>query len=250
MYVHDWEKMAHKEKIDFLKEKSACFRCLCTGHISKYCKKRILCLKCGLKHPTVLHKTNEPSAEQTQKSVKVSVDNTLVSSGLTGAGEKTCKLPIVPVQVKAKKGSKVISTYAFLDQGSTGVFCTEKLMHKLHLMGKKVNILLKTMGQEKVVSSYVVPELEVAALRDDTFIDLPKAYTQLSIPVHRANIPTNQDLTKWPYLRHLSLPQIEAGIELLIGTNVPRAMEPMDVIHSEKNGPYAVRTVLGWTVNH
>ncbi|KAK7930431.1 hypothetical protein WMY93_006826 [Mugilogobius chulae] len=243
------EKMDHKDKIDFLKKMGVCFSCLCSGHVSKYCQKRSLCAKCGRKHPTVLHKPGMSSTDQTERPVQVSVDNTLVSSGLTGAGEHDCKLPIVPVKVKAKKGSKVILTYAFLDQGSTAVFCTEKLMHRLHLTGRKANILLRTMGQEKVVSSYVVPELEVAALENDTFMDLPKAYTQQSMPVHRVNIPMNQDLSKWPYLRHLSLPQIEAGIELLIGTNVPRAMEPLEVIRSENNGPYAIRTELGWTVN-
>lgn len=243
------EKMEHKEKIRFLKENGACFSCLCKGHVSRNCQKRISCRKCGLKHPTVLHKNSIINTEHREREFQPSVDNTLVSSGLTGAGEQDCKLPIVPVQVKAKKGSKVILTYAFLDQGSTAVFCTESLLQKLHLSGKRANILLKTMGQEKVVSSFVVPELEVAALNDDNFISLPRAYTQYSMPVNRANIPTNKDLMKWPYLRHLSLPQIEAGIELLIGTNVPKAMEPMEVIRSEDNGPYAIRTVLGWTVN-
>lgn len=243
------EKMAHKEKIDFLKEKGVCFRCLCIGHISKNCQRKISCSKCGQKHPTVLHKDSAANAEQAERGRQVQVDGMLVSSGLTGAGEMDCKLPIVPVQVKAKKGNKIILTYAFLDQGSTAVFCTESLMKKLNVSGKRANILLRTMGQEKVVSTYIVPELEVAALEDDTFINLPKAYTQLTMPVHRANIPTNKDLTRWPYLRHLCLPQIEAGIELLIGTNVPRAMEPLEVIRSEHNGPYAIRTVLGWTVN-
>ena len=243
------EKMAHKEKIDFLKENGACFRCLCIGHISKNCQRKISCSKCGLRHPTVLHKDSVATAEPAERSIQVTVDDTLVSSGLTGAGEMDCKLPIVPIQVKAKKGNKIILTYAFLDQGSTAVFCTESLKQKLNLSGKRANILLRTMGQEKVVSSYIVPELEVAALEDDSFIELPKAYTQLSMPVHKANIPTNKDLTRWPYLKHISLPQIEAGIELLIGTNVPRAMEPLEVIRSEHNGPYAIRTALGWTVN-
>lgn len=85
----------------------------------------------------------------------MSVDNTIVSSGLTGAGKQNCKLPIVPVQVKAKRGSKTIYTYAFLDQGRTAVFCTEDLMHELHLTGRKTNILLRTRGQEKLVTSWV-----------------------------------------------------------------------------------------------
>lgn len=36
---------------------------------------------------------------------------------------------------------------------------------------------------------------------------------------------------------------------MLIGTNVPKALEPWKVINSEGEGPYAVKTVLGWTIN-
>lgn len=243
------EKMAHKDKIRFLKENGFCYSCLCKGHISKECRKRMSCFKCGLKHPVVLHRDNVSNSEQIGRNITESVDNTLVSSGLTGAGEQNCKLPIVPVQVKAKKGNKIICTYAFLDQGSTAVFCTEDLLHRLHLTGRRTNILLRTMGQERVVNSYVVPELEVAALHGESFIDLPRAYTQKSMPVYQSNIPTERDLRMWPHLKHLTLPQINAGIDLLIGTNISKAMEPLEVIHSVNDGPYAIRTALGWTVN-
>lgn len=38
-------------------------------------------------------------------------------------------------------------------------------------------------------------------------------------------------------------------MELLIGVNVPKAMEPWRIINSQGNGLYAVRTLLGWVVN-
>lgn len=38
------------------------------------------------------------------------------------------------------------------------------------------------------------------------------------------------------------------GIGLLIGNNVPKALEPWMIINSHENGPYAVKTILGWTV--
>lgn len=118
----------------------------------------------------MLHKDSVATAEPVGRSVQATVDGPLVCSGLTGAGEIDCKLPIVLVQVKAKKGNKIILTYAFLDQGSTAVFCTESLKQKLNLSRKRANIVLRTMGQEKVVSSYIVPELEVVALKDDSFV--------------------------------------------------------------------------------
>lgn len=38
-------------------------------------------------------------------------------------------------------------------------------------------------------------------------------------------------------------------MDLLIGVNLPKAMEPWRVINSQGNGPYAVKTLLGWVVN-
>lgn len=43
--------------------------------------------------------------------------------------------------------------------------------------------------------------------------------------------------------------EIESGVDLLIGTNVPKALEPWEVVRGVEGGPYAVRTLLGWTMN-
>lgn len=41
---------------------------------------------------------------------------------------------------------------------------------------------------------------------------------------------TQADLKMWHYLNDIQLKEIEADIELLIGTDVPRAMEPWKII--------------------
>lgn len=43
------------------------------------------------------------------------------------------------------------------------------------------------------------------------------------------------------------LTEINAEIGLLIDTNVPEALEPLQVIRSVNDGPYSIRTTLGWT---
>lgn len=35
----------------------------------------------------------------------------------------------------------------------------------------------------------------------------------------------------------------------MVSMNMPRALEPLEVIWSVGNGPFAIKTVLGWTVN-
>ena len=72
---------------------------------------------------------------------------------------------------------------------------------------------------------------------------------QDEIPVSKENIPTKKDLERWPYLSRIQLDEIDADIELLIGIDVPKAMEPWEIINSEGNGPYAVKTLFGWVGN-
>ena len=122
-------------------------------------------------------------------------------------------------------------------------------MNNLRISGRKTDMLLRTMNEEKPVSTYLVSSLEVSNLSGDEFIDLPDAFTHKTIPVGKENIPQQKDLERWPYLKKIRLPQIDADIGLLIGANVPKAMEPWEVVSSVGNGPYAIRTKLGWTVN-
>ncbi|XP_049896027.1 uncharacterized protein LOC126387557 [Epinephelus moara] len=247
------EMRTHNEKIAYLKENGVCFGCLCKGHISKDCRKRLSCNICGLKHPSMLHIHQRRSEMEGQADVKKVTKPSAVASvqtsGLTGAGEDNCKLSIVPVQVKARKGNLTVHTYAFLDPGSNASFCTVGLMNKLNLQGRRSNILLRTMGQRKVVETSIVSGLEVAGLDGRKFCDLPGIYTQKTMPVHKGNIPHQNDINCWPHLRDVHLPEIDSEIELLIGSDVPKALEPLDVIRSVGDGPYAVKTMLGWTVN-
>ncbi len=155
---------------------------------------------------------------------------------------------------KIKRSDKCVETYAFLDPGSTATFCTEDLQRKLNIKGKPTRILLSTMGQDKpgeqkLMNSFVISDLEVCGLEDTKFIDLPKVFTHSNIPVHVENIPKRSDIQKWSYLNEVRLPEIEADVGLLIGANCSRAMEPWHVINAEDGGPYAVKTAIGWVVN-
>ncbi len=104
----------HRDKIQFLKEKSLCFGCLCAGHMSRACNKRMICEVCDKQHPTVLHlKRISMELEQAKETPGVKSSALPQTCGRTGAGEDRCILSIVPVQVKSTKGDEVVQTYAF-----------------------------------------------------------------------------------------------------------------------------------------
>lgn len=109
--------------------------------------------------------------------------------------------------------------------------------------------MLRTMDQRKLVVTNMVSGLEVAGLDSSIFCELPGIYTQKSVPVHKGNIPHQTDINRWPHLKKIRLPEIDSEIELLIGLDMPQALEPLDVIRSVGDGPYVVRTMLGWMVN-
>lgn len=148
----------------------------------------------------------------------------------TVAGNSECILPIVPVQIKHKKDTRIIKTYAFLDQGSTVTFCTEELAKKLNMRGRKTEFLLRTIAQEQKVNSYELTDLEVCGLEEQDYIQLPNVYTQPDITAKKVNIPQKKDLEKLSYLSRVRLPKLEAEVGLLIGVNSYKAMEPWEII--------------------
>lgn len=103
------------------------------------------------------------------------------------------------------------------------------------------------MNQEKLVDSHIISGLEVAALNSNNYYELPDVFTQTVMPGTRDNIPKQEELSAWHHLNTVKLPVIDVG--LLIGANASKLMEPWEVVNSNDDGPYAVRTLLGWVVN-
>ncbi|KAL7875500.1 hypothetical protein AOLI_G00104630 [Acnodon oligacanthus] len=60
---------------------------------------------------------------------------------------------------------------------------------------------------------------------------------------------TRKNLEKWSYLNRVHLPQLDWEVGLHISANTYKATEPWEKINSRNDGPYAVKTDLGWVVN-
>ena len=44
------------------------------------------------------------------------------------------------------------------------------------------------------------------------------------------------------------MPKLNANVGLLIGCNYSQVLQPLEVIPSQNGGPYALKTLLGWSV--
>ena len=67
----------------------------------------------------------------------------------------------------------------------------------------------------------------------------------------RSEIATPAKLKQWQYLEKISSflgENDNISVDLLIGANCVEALQPLEVIPSQQDGPYAYSTILGWCV--
>ncbi len=248
-------KMSIDERVEFLKENQMCFGCLGNDHTSKGCLKRRKCTSCGGRHPTSLHRKDFKLSENRQENntnEKYDGSNDLVHARACTL-DNTVLQPVLPVQVRIKGSNKTINTYAFYDNGSTGCFVTESIKDQLGAKDVETIIKLQTMHGTDFIHSSVVTNLVVSDILGNNDTELPKAFTCTEIPVSREQIPSHEILQQWPHLKYITdkIPPSNASTEigLLIGSSCPDAIQPLQVIPSSGNGPFAVRYKHGWTIN-
>ena len=159
---------------------------------------------------------------------------------------------VVPVTVKHKNSSREVKTLAMLDNCSQRTFVEEDLLKKLKIGGRATSISIKTLNGENTFQSHAVDCLQVCssnAKSKEIWLNLPTTYTQNQLPVDTNEVATPKKLEKWKYLEPI-LGEIsekdDVQVDLVIGANCVKALEPIKVMSSEVQGPYAYKTVLGW----
>lgn len=128
----------------------------------------------------------------------------------------------------------------------------ENLREQLDVDGERTELQLGTMHGESIVTTTVVHDLVVAGMEDKYSIEIPRSYTRMKIPVTEQQIPNPELVEQWEHLHgvakriHKIIPNLEIG--LLIGSNCPAALEPLEVVPRGDEGPYAMQLCHGWTL--
>ena len=99
------------------------------------------------------------------------------------------------------------------------------------------------------IKSSIVSGIEICDPQEKNFVCLPPIYTLDKIPVNKEDMIRTEDVKKWPHLQCINIPEYDVEVGLIIGNNVPQAVEPWEIINSSQEGaPFATRTKLGWVV--
>ena len=158
-------------------------------------------------------------------------------------------LAIVPVKVKLPGNrQEVLETYAFLDTGSNTTFYMEKLMGQLHAKGRDTTISLTTLDTADKGHKTTMLQLQISNLDENNIIELARVISTPHLPVTNKDRASRRDLQGLPYLAGVDIAEIDADVELLIGSDIPRALEPKEVKSGQPGQPYATRTEQGWVL--
>jgi hypothetical protein len=155
-------------------------------------------------------------------------------------------LKIVPVKVT--KGGITVETYAMLDSCSDATLCSHSLIRKLGVNGEKKSITLTTANSERQQEAAVV-DFDISPVSGNASVRLEEMWAIDDLPITTDSIATQQDANSWPHLCGILLPKSDATrVELLIGGNVPEVFWTCDERRGGKQAPYAIRTILGWSI--
>ena len=166
-----------------------------------------------------------------------------------GAGFQRKSLSVVPVKFRGKANQVI--TYVLLGNGSTASFCSKDLLVKLGIEAKKCRISLATISNVMDYCDSVTASLVIKGLENSASVDVPQAFDVKNLNVSKDAIAKQEDIKSLTYLNDLTLPMRfeDCTVNLLIGVDVPEALQPEEIRTGEKGEPFAVKTKFGLTLN-
>lgn len=219
------------QKWEFVKQHRLCFRCLSLHEKPWKCPETWMCTEngCGLKHHKLLHGT------PVEKSV-----NTI-------NGEREGVLfKILPVKLYGEKSA--VSTFAFIDEGSSVTLIDESISFKLGLKGESHPMCIYwTDKQQHVESESKVVRMEISGVNGccPKFAITAHTMRSMKLPVQSV---TASLLQRYVHLQDLPVAQYEDAIPtILIGLDNSNLCITQRVKEGNQ-GPIASKTRLGWVI--
>ena len=275
-----FKQMSVVARQDLVKQKHLCLNCMGSGHGVRECRSKFSCKICGKKHHTMLHGESNSSpahsaghqggssvggATSATTGSVASPDDTVSAPshpGTVASEEQTgfnglvygtfqrVALPIVAVKVRAPGQQAEVSTYALLDNGSTSTFCDSSIPRALGLIGTEVAMTLSTLQKKEQREVMEAFSLEVSDASGSNSHLLPMVLSRSSLPISKDSIPHWEDVSKYPHLSDLALPVPDISeVTLIIGLDNAECLMPSNVIRGPSGQPFAVQTILGWSIH-
>ena len=234
LYLCDsYKALKSDQKLKVIVDKKLCENCLLSNHMVDRCLRPSMCGigGCQGKHSRFIHQCRVDNNQ--------SNSGKQTTSGFTNVCDNVC-IPMVQVKVNNK-----YTSLALLDTCSTGTFCTKRLANKLGLKGVAVKYELSTLNNKCLFQeTSLIPNLIVQSESNDEMTNLRNVHIVDDIPMK--NVTT--DISKFKHLKDLPEVPSRGELDILIGQDNSEVLIPLEVRVGETNQPFAVRTMLGWSL--
>ncbi|XP_062535271.1 uncharacterized protein LOC134204461 [Armigeres subalbatus] len=236
-------KMSPNARWALVNEKKLCRKCL-KKHF-KTCEMKVPCNQggCIFLHHRLLHddsKHNKPSPSAPAQNASVNAHHSSLPNVL---------LKYVRVTLHGKGRS--ITTYAFLDAGSTTTLVEHSLWKELNLNGEKSPLCISwTGGQGRYEQDSVIFSADISsASKSGQRFHLPEVHTVRSLDLPEQSMSATELAKHFEYLTDLPIDSyVVAKPRILLGVDSSRLEYPLDSREGSENQPTAVLTRLGWVV--
>ena len=211
------------------------------------------CRRCHCKHNTLLHYDQE--SFQDSEDSATNAGNTEKADSVCAAGFRNRVnasgspiFKVVPVNVWFKDSSKQVSTYAFIDEGSSVNLCSERLLKRLGLPVTATHVELVTSNATSLMDKRVSC-IAIQGLGESSAFVVPHAFVVNEVVDVSSSIPTNKMAHAFPHFRCLDFPLLkEKRVDLLLGCDLHQAYLSKDVLVGEPGVQCGIHTGLGWTI--
>ncbi|XP_058840942.1 uncharacterized protein LOC131696416 [Topomyia yanbarensis] len=261
-----FRNLSISQRFTLVKDKNICFNCLRVGHRSTECNCEKTCLKCKMKHHTMLHdETLKQNLTEQENCVSRPNNTSMVprpinESSSTSSEQsrnklacnhsqaiKTVMLLTAVVNVRDRNGS-VLPCRTLLDNGSQVNLISESMVNRLGLERKPVCIPITGIGSSKTYARDIILA-EVRSRINNFTMEIEC----LVVPKVTGIIPTTKiDTSSWPIPADFQMadPQfnIPNHIDMLIGVSKFFRLLKSGFFQIADDLPDLQETHFGWVV--
>ena len=221
-----------------VRKERLCYGCLGKGHAIKDCKVHSCGINgCTKKHNRLLHSENQMD--------EGSHANNVSAATINQSNQVTSFLQIVPVSVQS--GGNRLTTYAFLDSGSTVSFIDQSVKDQLQAKGTDVTLNIAGIHGTQDLRTEKVP-IPIKGLHSK--VHSIEAFAHPSISLGNTTYDYKELKNKCKHLNVLTnraFNLMEVGI--ILGQDAYEIQRPLDYKIGTRSEPFAVLTELGWVVS-
>ena len=238
-----FKSLKPEQRFDYVVAKKLCENCLLDNHDVEQCFRPSMCGVdgCSQKHSKLIHECKVSSASvNSVQSAQDEPSNIQLTTTFTQSHSQVC-IPVVEVRV-----NNMCDSAALLDSCSTTTFCTEKLVDELGLSGVPVAYQLSTLTSENQSrNTKVIPTMFVESKCEGHSFRLSNVFVIDHIPSCESQV----EVGKYEHLSDIDVVASSGRVDILIGQDNAEALVPLEVRRGRLGEPYAIKTVLGWSLH-